>query len=205
MNNPLSEELEFSIFVNDEFDDSDQKKFSIDPASGELKTGKTLDREDKSEYVLIVGVASRRNPEWRDAAEVRIQVTDINDNDPKFGQTCRPVEIPENAPENSFVHAVVAYDGDSGDNGRISYSLSGGDGLFKLDSDTGRLFADSLDREKKPEYELTITASDNGEPRRSATCNLAVRVLDKNDNDPSECNFLNGANPGLFLDLFISL
>jgi hypothetical protein len=113
-------------------------------------------------------------------------VVDVNDNDPTFGQTCRSVEIPENAPENLFVHAVVAYDADAGDNGRISYTLSGGDGLFKLDPDSGKLSADTLDREKKSDYELLITASDNGETRRTATCSIAVKVLDKNDNDPSK-------------------
>jgi protocadherin-16/23 len=195
----MSDELEFSIFVNNESDETDQKKFSVDPTTGELRTGKILDREEKSEYTLIVGVASRRNPEWRDAAEVRIRVTDVNDNDPKFGQTCRPVEIPENAPENLFVHAVVAYDSDSGDNGRITYSLSGGEGLFKLDPNSGKLFAESLDREKKSEYELEITATDNGESRRSAKCSVSVKVLDKNDNDPSKFSHISSSIVHTFL------
>ena len=54
----MSDELEFSIFVNNESDETDQKKFSVDPTTGELRTGKILDREEKSEYTLIVGVAS---------------------------------------------------------------------------------------------------------------------------------------------------
>lgn len=177
----MNEDLEFSIYVNDE-----SEKFSVDSKSGEIKTGASLDREERSEYVLVAGVASKRNPEWKDAAEIKIRVTDVNDNDPTFGQTCRSVEIPENAPENLFIHAVVAYDSDSGDNGRITYALSGGDSLFKLDSTSGKLFAESLDREKKSDHDLVITATDNGEPRRSATCAISVQVLDKNDNDPSK-------------------
>lgn len=56
----------------------------------------SLDREDRDGYVLVVGVTSKRSKNWRDAAEVRIRVVDVNDNDPVFGHTCRPVEIPEN-------------------------------------------------------------------------------------------------------------
>jgi hypothetical protein len=55
-----------------------------------------------------------------------------------------------------------------------------------LDPESGKLFAGSLDREKKSEYDLMITATDNGETPRSATCSIAVKVLDKNDNDPSK-------------------
>jgi hypothetical protein len=162
--------------------------FQVDSSSGELRTGSTLDREERSEYVLVVGVTSKRSPSWRDAAQLQIAVVDVNDNDPTFGQTCRPVEIPENAAENSFVHAVVAYDSDFGDNGRISYTLSGGEGSFTLEPETGKLFAGTLDREKKSEYDLLITATDNGESPRSTTCSIEVKVIDKNDNDPSRCN-----------------
>jgi hypothetical protein len=189
VSNPLSEELECSILTSDDNDDSsgnDQKRFSVDPSTGELKTSSSLDREERSEYVLVVGVTSKRTRSWRDAAEVRIRVVDVNDNDPTFGQTCRPVEVPENAPANSFVHAVVAYDSDTTENGRISYTLSGGEGSFKLDSNSGKLFSESLDREKKSDYELLITATDNGSTPRSATCSIAVKVIDKNDNDPSK-------------------
>jgi hypothetical protein len=60
-----------------------------------------------------------------------------------------------------------------------------------LDSNSGKLFSESLDREKKSEYELLITATDNGNSPRSATCSIAVKVIDKNDNDPSKkCFFL---------------
>ena len=184
MSNPLAEDLEYSIYISDENEDS--KSFLLDPSTGELKTGSTLDRELRSEYLLVVGVASKRSSSWRDAAEVRIRVVDVNDNDPTFGQTCRSVDVPENAPDSSFVHAVVAYDSDSGENGRITYSLSGGEGSFKLDPESGKLFAGSLDREKKSEYDLLITATDNSDTPRSATCSIAVKVLDKNDNDPSK-------------------
>jgi len=60
----------------------------------------SLDREDRDSYQMVVGVTSKRSKHWRDAAEVRIRVVDVNDNDPAFGQTCRPVEIPENEEVN---------------------------------------------------------------------------------------------------------
>ena len=42
-----------------------------------------------------------------------------------------------------------------------------------------------LDREEKSRYSLTVTARDNGRPRRlSASMPITVHVLDTNDNTP---------------------
>lgn len=42
----------------------------------------------------------------------------------------------------------------------------------------------TLDRENQPKFQLTVVASDSGEPPRSATASLAIVVQDVNDNDP---------------------
>lgn len=49
---------------------------------------------------------------------------------------------------------VAAYDSDSGMNSKLKYSVTGGEGAFNIDEETGQLRASSLDRETAPEYNL---------------------------------------------------
>jgi len=56
----------------------------------------------------------------------------------------------------------------------------------KLDGflDVRLLLRERLDRESVNEYRLKLVAVDGGQPPRSASINVTVRVLDANDNDP---------------------
>lgn len=44
---------------------------------------------------------------------------------------------------------------------------------------------DTLDRETREQYEITVLASDNGTPSATAITHVIVNVLDANDNDPT--------------------
>uniref|UniRef100_A0A3B4T3S9 Cadherin domain-containing protein n=1 Tax=Seriola dumerili TaxID=41447 RepID=A0A3B4T3S9_SERDU len=74
---------------------------------------------------------------------------------------------------------------DEGPNGRIRYSLRGGEGRFSVDPVSGVVsVAGALDRETKAEYNLQVVAEDQGRPARSSTATLLVQVSDINDNIP---------------------
>ena len=85
---------------------------------------------------------------------------------------------------------VAASDGDVGDNARITYSLSPGDGdaavpEFTIQPGTGAIVTTkALDREKTSGYLLTVTARDNGNPPMSDTTDVEISVSDVNDNAP---------------------
>lgn len=66
------------------------------------------------------------------------------------------------------------------------FKLPGGnvDAKFTLNSITGELSMDSLDREIVSKYILTIIARDNGQKNHETYCNLTIFVLDDNDNKP---------------------
>jgi hypothetical protein len=56
----------------------------------------------------------------------------------------------------------------------------------KLDGflDVRLLLRERLDRETTDEYRLTLTAFDGGQPPRTASINVTIRVLDANDHHP---------------------
>lgn len=67
-----------------------------------------------------------------------------------------------------------------------AFLLTGGnvDGKFRVNSTTGELSSDALDRETIASYNLTLLARDGGSPSLSDTCVLTIYVLDENDNSP---------------------
>ena len=191
--------------------------FNIDGNTGYITTKASLDREKKSFHLLVVGLKSKSSIGGKvirhtDTSIVNVTVIDENDNGPVFGEACRNVSIPENAEvslrdrssspfsaSHVFIHAVTASDLDQGENGRITYKLaSKGSGIgnwrdvFRLESETGRLYALPLDREDRQNYYLIVTATDNSlnGRQRSSTCELTVTVTDANDNDPSFSQYI---------------
>ena len=89
---------------------------------------------------------------------------------------------------------VQAQDGDSGDQGVVTYSISSGNevNMFLLDSRDGTLtLRRLLDYEVHSQYSLTVLASDNA-PAPLTKWSLAtvnITILDLNDNAPS-CSLL---------------
>lgn len=83
---------------------------------------------------------------------------------------------------------MTALDGDSGNNARVTYRVSGGDvgGSLDVHPTTGWVYVKGpLDRETQDTYELTVVAADNGSPGPlAATVVVVVTVADVNDNDP---------------------
>ncbi|KRT79053.1 Cadherin, partial [Oryctes borbonicus] len=83
---------------------------------------------------------------------------------------------------------------DSGDNGKVSYSIIKGDndGHFTIDEETGYLsVANKLDRETTSNYVLEILAKDHGLPVLSRQVMVNIEISDANDNPPlfSQSNY----------------
>ncbi|XP_061691767.1 protocadherin beta-16-like isoform X13 [Syngnathoides biaculeatus] len=120
-----------------------------------------------------------------------VEITDINDNDPVFEKEERMLEISESAVVGSKFMLEKAVDPDIGLNGLQSYTLKPNDNfMLKLhrQSDGGRkvemILQKPLDREREELVTLLLTAQDGGEPQRSGTMQIQIKVLDVNDNAP---------------------
>lgn len=165
--------------------------FEIHSSSGSVITKKSLDRETTATYTIPIyavesGNGASSGKSLFDVTTLVIAVTDVNDNVPEFAAgSCYPLAIPENNGK-LVVHTVAASDLDADKNSQITYSITSGnfENKFSIDSLTGELTANSLDREAHHRYHLTITAQDRGSPSLKSSCNITVLVEDQNDNDP---------------------
>uniref|UniRef100_A0A8C1LFI7 Protocadherin 10b n=1 Tax=Cyprinus carpio TaxID=7962 RepID=A0A8C1LFI7_CYPCA len=122
---------------------------------------------------------------------VEIEVVDINDNPPSFPETDITVEISESATPGTRFPLESAFDPDVGSNALRTYDITNNN-YFYLDVQTqtdGNKFAElvlekPLDREQQALHRYVLTAVDGGQPPRTGTALLVVRVLDSNDNVP---------------------
>lgn len=156
------------------------KIFRVDSLKGTVVLQERLDREQMSKHLLIVSVRDQRTPFNRDYATIEITVHDHNDHAPEFIAKLMQGKIYETAAEGSMVLQILATDRDSGDNGRITYSIDGGNvgNVFIIDSQLGFLrLGKQLDlHASSDEYLLQVKATDNGKPRLSSQIPVHIMV-----------------------------
>ncbi|XP_059030836.1 protocadherin gamma-A5 isoform X11 [Mustela lutreola] len=157
-----------------------------------LLTTKALDREEISDYNITVTVIDLGNPPLSTETQISLTVADINDNPPIFPHTSYSTYILENNPRGISILSVTAHDPDSGNNAKVSYSLTEDtfqgmpvSSYVSINSNTGILYAlGSFDYEQIKDLQLRVMASDSGDPPLSSNMSLRLLVLDQNDNAP---------------------
>ncbi|XP_071359727.1 protocadherin Fat 4 isoform X2 [Trachinotus anak] len=165
-------------------------RFSIDPLSGMVSVAGALDREAKAEYNLLVVAEDQGRPAKSSTAALLVQVSDINDNVPKFSEAEYQAEVLETQSVGTSLLTVSAVDPDEGPNGRVTYSIfrqspSSDPAVFELDSSSGTLrLVQPLDYSEVKEYSLMVQASDGGTPSLVGNSSVVVKVKDVNNNPP---------------------
>ncbi|XP_078086838.1 protocadherin Fat 1-like [Mustelus asterias] len=166
---------------------NDHGKFCIDSKTGAMYVNGSLDYESCQEFYLSVDGNRKGTPLFSDSTTVIINVTDVNDNPPKFSHNVYSAEISEDALHGELVLKVTATDTDGPLNNLIHYSIMNGDPdqHFRINPKSGEvLLSQHLDREEIPSYSLMIRAVDNGKPPLYSHTALNIQVLDVNDNPP---------------------
>lgn len=169
---------------------NEERVFRINPQTGMLYTTTDLDAEDKNLYILTVSALEQGKSGFsmQSSAKVKINIVDINDNDPIFEVPVMNISVTENEPPGTVIAKVVAKDRDSGENGYISYSIANLNPVpFEIDHFTGVIRTiETLDYETmRRESLLYVRASDWGLPfRRQTEMELRIKLRDINDNKP---------------------
>ncbi|KAM9203740.1 protocadherin-8 isoform 2-T2 [Mergus octosetaceus] len=172
-----------------------RRLFRLDPRSGRLTLEAAVDYERTRTYELDVRAQDRGASPRAATCTVIVRLADVNDNAPRIsisalrgaGSAAGVAYVSEAAASESFVALVSASDRDSGANGQVRCSLRGHDhfALQRAYEDSYMIVTTAaLDRERIPEYNLTVVAEDLGSPPFKTVRQYTVRVSDENDNVP---------------------
>ncbi|XP_037833452.1 protocadherin alpha-2-like, partial [Kryptolebias marmoratus] len=161
--------------------------FNLDLETGEIILKDSLDYEETRAFEIRVQ-AKDQGPVPRSAhAKLLIEVIDVNDNSPEITVTSIMTPVREDAQLGTIVALVTVSDKDGGNNGVTKCNVVGSV-PFKLKSnyknDYSLVVDGPLDRENTSNYDVTITAIDEGSPPLSNNRVIAVHVADVNDNSP---------------------
>uniref|UniRef100_A0AAZ1X2X0 Cadherin domain-containing protein n=1 Tax=Oreochromis aureus TaxID=47969 RepID=A0AAZ1X2X0_OREAU len=124
------------------------------------------------------------------ATDKDIQVSDINDNAPKFSVAEYQVEILETESVGASLLTLSALDPDESVNGIVTYSIfqqspSSDPAVFDLELSTGILrLVQPLDYSEVNMYTLKVQATDGGTPSLVGNGSVVVKIKDENNNPP---------------------
>ena len=173
--------------VRYEFDhiSEENNAFSLDETTGEVMVTGSIDYEELSMYEIQItakdglGLAS--------SCMLLIEIKDVNDNAPVTFIKSLTNPIPENVAAGTEVGIINVQDKDSENNRQVRCFIQQ-DVPFKLVSSINNYYSlvttSELDRELFSVYNLTITATDEGQPPLSSSKSVTLTVADVNDNPP---------------------
>ncbi|KAM6970543.1 protocadherin beta-15-like [Aplochiton taeniatus] len=159
--------------------------FSLNPRNGEIRLSGEIDFEKESIYDLSIQASD--NSGLTSFAKVIIVIVDVNDNAPLISLESLTNPVPENVPPETEVGIINVQDEDSDENRKVRCTIQH-DVPFKLNPSIKNYYSlvtsIELDRETISEYNITITATDEGSPPLSSSKTIHLSVSDVNDNPP---------------------
>ena len=174
-----------------EIRDRDNLPFTVDSASGTIHTSKTLDFEQKTSYLFAITAKLGGPRDIFSSAIVQINIEDVDDVAPLFGNDRYKTAISEATIGNTNVFRVKATDPDPINGGQIEYKIRQQYDFqnFTLtqESDYAQIKTrpglpeGSFDRETKEVYNIIVEAR-RGE--KLSTAFVSINVRDENDSPP---------------------
>ena len=168
--------------------------FSINPSTGEVTTISTLDREQIDRYEFSITASDNGAPVRSTSVTIIVNVTDINDNAPVFNENL-PITVPF-LEAGSFdggsveIARLSAIDRDIGRNAEFDFSLGPEtDPRFRL-AETGNNMSiqvrvsGTINFEVQGNFNVTVIATDRGEPPMSSIALVKLLVEDRDEFEP---------------------
>uniref|UniRef100_A0A3B5AMI9 Cadherin domain-containing protein n=1 Tax=Stegastes partitus TaxID=144197 RepID=A0A3B5AMI9_9TELE len=175
----LNSEIEYSLRKKGQ--DHVLDIFQID-----YKTGAILVKENNAFEIRVQASDGASSP-LTSHAKLLIEVVDVNDNAPEISVTSLLNSVKEDASIGTAIALVSVLDKDGGKNGMVNCKISN-NVPFKLETNYKNYYSlvvdGPLDRETSSQYNISITATDEGSPPLSSTSVVNVHVSDVNDNKP---------------------
>ena len=140
-------------------------RFFATATSGVITLRQKLDHETKDFYNITIAARDLGSPALSGHTSLLVTVGDVDDNAPVFHEDQYTASLLENVTVGTFVAQVNATDMDADEAHKtVYYSIDGGDDerKFIIGELNGTVSlnwsGDGLDREKVPEYTLTVAA-----------------------------------------------
>ncbi|XP_044060645.1 protocadherin gamma-A11-like isoform X22 [Siniperca chuatsi] len=169
----------------DHVSDENNNVFSLHSKTGEVRVAGSIDYEKVSSYEMQI--SAKDGLGLVTYATLIIEITDVNDNAPVIYLKSLTNPIPENVPPGTEVGIINVQDRDSESNRQVRCSIQQG-APFKLVPSIKNYYSlvttGHLDRELVSDYNITITAADEGSPPLSSSKTVELSVADINDNPP---------------------
>ncbi|XP_036407160.1 protocadherin-7b isoform X1 [Megalops cyprinoides] len=148
-----------------------------------------LDREQRDSYELTLRVRDGGDPPRSSQAILRVMITDVNDNSPRFEKSFYEADLAENSSPGAPILQLKAADSDVGVNGQIEYVFGAATEsvrrLLRLDESSGWLSVlHRIDREEVSQMRFIVMARDRGQPPKMDKATVLLTIKDENDNVP---------------------
>ncbi|XP_022625932.1 protocadherin alpha-8-like [Seriola dumerili] len=162
--------------------------FELDKLTGEIRVKGVVDYEENDVYKLDIEASDKGTPPLTGECRVIVKIKDVNDNPPEIEVTSLSDTVSEDSKPGTVISLLSVRDKDSGVNGKIISSITS-DVPFQLQPSYKEniysvITKDFLDREEVSRYEITVKATDGGEPPLSTFKSLSIHISDVNDNIP---------------------
>ncbi|XP_010190906.1 PREDICTED: protocadherin-7, partial [Mesitornis unicolor] len=149
-----------------------------------------LDREQRDSYELSLRVRDGGDPARSSQAILRVLITDVNDNSPRFEKSIYEADLAENSSPGTPILQLRAADLDVGVNGQIEYVFGAATEsvrrLLRLGATSGWLSVlHRIDREEVNQLRFTVMARDRGQPPKTDKATVVLNIRDENDNVPT--------------------
>ncbi|XP_028975074.2 protocadherin alpha-8 isoform X17 [Esox lucius] len=181
----INSKLVYSIIERGNLHPADM--FVLNSNTGEITVKGHLDHELNAAYDIRVQATDQGSSPRSGYSKVLVEVIDVNDNAPLISITSLISPVKEDSDIGTVVALVTVLDKDSDKNSQTTCKLEGSV-PFKLKSNYNNYYYvvvdQPLDRESVSQYNITITATDEGTPPLSSTSIITVHVSDVNDNPP---------------------
>ncbi|XP_026212875.1 protocadherin alpha-8-like isoform X3 [Anabas testudineus] len=161
--------------------------FHIDPQTGDITVKANVDYEENKAFEIRAEANDKAQPPMSAHCKVLVEVIDENDHAPEITVTSLLNTVKEDADVGTAIALVSFVDKDGGKNGEVKCKILN-KVPFKLETNYRNYYSlvvdEVLDREVIPNYNITISATDEGTPPLTNTTVITVNVADVNDNSP---------------------
>ncbi|XP_067104236.1 protocadherin alpha-13-like [Osmerus mordax] len=179
-------EVEYSLGRN--LKKSVTEMFLLDENTGVIRVKGPIDFEEVDIFRFNIQASDRGQPPLSTDCRVIVKIIDVNDNKPEIEVTSLSNTISEHSEPGSVISLISVTDKDFGINGKVISTISENVPFELKPSYKENVYSivtkGHLDRELVSHYDITITATDCGQPPLSSFKTLSVQISDVNDNRP---------------------